>query len=35
MFFKGCYEASCIDNCVDLLYLHAIVYLVNCGYLLD
>ncbi len=22
-----------IDNCVDLLYFHAIVYLVNCGYL--
>ena len=22
-----------IDNCVDLLYLHTIVYLVNCGYL--
>ena len=22
-----------IDNCVDLSYLHAIVYLLNCGYL--
>ena len=26
---------SCIDNCVDLLYLHAIVYLVNCRCLLN